>query len=65
MQRLVTGDGDAHGVVTSAVRVRVPEAIVDTVVSSEVLKEVSSHADIQSVKMIELPAADKLPRWLA
>jgi D-3-phosphoglycerate dehydrogenase len=38
---------------------------LDTVPSPEVLKEVSSHPDIQSVKMIELPAADKLPRWLA
>jgi D-3-phosphoglycerate dehydrogenase len=37
---------------------------LDAVPSPEVLKEVSSHPDIQSVKMIELPAADKLPRWL-
>jgi D-3-phosphoglycerate dehydrogenase / 2-oxoglutarate reductase len=38
---------------------------LDAVPSPEVLKEVSSHPDIQSLKMIELPAADKLPRWLA
>lgn len=38
---------------------------LDTIPSPEVLKEVSSHPDIQSLKMIELPAADKLPRWLA
>ena len=38
---------------------------LDTVPSAEVLKAVAGHADIQSVKMIELPPADKLPRWLS
>jgi D-3-phosphoglycerate dehydrogenase len=38
---------------------------LDAVPSADVLKEVTAHGDIQSVKMIELPAADKMPRWLA
>jgi D-3-phosphoglycerate dehydrogenase len=38
---------------------------LDNVPPPAALQEVSAHGDVQSVKVIELPAADQLPRWLA
>jgi len=38
---------------------------LDSLPPAAALQEVSDHKDIQSVKVIDLPAADKPPRWLA
>jgi D-3-phosphoglycerate dehydrogenase len=37
---------------------------LDSVPPAAALAEVSSHKDIQSVRVIELPPAGKLPTWL-